>query len=542
MRLRTFGLLAPASMLILLMTGTLYSAIATPSNESSEAVLTIRTNDSAAVIETEILAEMNRARTNPQGYAAWLETLRPHYSGTVLQLPNEVALRTREGTAALDDAIAFLQLIPALPPLQQSAGMSQAAQDLVDDLGQTGVIGSRGSDGSTASDRIGRYGSWSGSLTEMTSYGNRTAIATVVLLILNDGDVERNLRRTLFDPAFQVVGIGCGIHTAQQTMCVMNYATAYADAEPMVANPEMGDAVSVSDAEIEDVAVQPAEVESIEPEPTEVETVEVPEAIATVPSPSESDAAINTEVTEVISSADFLPSTEPTSGKVNTDQATRSTDELIPSGNTSTSIATLIGSYDSLLQPVSYLSPFEQAIVAETNRLRADPSAYAEQLANLRQYYRDRILHLPGLPPLETVEGITALDEAIAVLRETDPLPLLEPSRGLSLGARDHVNDLGVIGATGHYGSDGSTYRDRIHRYGTVPADTLSGENISYSPLSDAQWHVIQLVIDDGVPSRGHREALLRAEYRLTGVACGTHAAYQEMCAIIYAGDFVELD
>lgn len=113
-------------------------------------------------------------------------------------------------------------------------------------------------------------------------------------------------------------------------------------------------------------------------------------------------------------------------------------------------------------------------------------------------------------------------------------------ARGLSRGAGDHVNDVGAIGATGHYGSDGSTPLDRISRYGTVPANNIAGENISYSSLNNARWHVMQLVIDDGVPNRGHRQVLLQPAYRLTGVTCGTHVVFESMCNITYASDYAE--
>jgi uncharacterized protein YkwD len=48
------------------------------------------------------------------------------------------------------------------------------------------------------------------------------------------------------------------------------------------------------------------------------------------------------------------------------------------------------------------------------------------------------------------------------------------------------------------------------------------------------------LLVDDGVPDRGHREALLRPDYRVTGVACGYHSAYHNICVMTYADGYTE--
>lgn len=200
--------------------------------------------------------------------------------------------------------------------------------------------------------------------------------------------------------------------------------------------------------------------------------------------------------------------------------------------------------YFAAVSTVDYLSSVEREIVAETNRLRAEPARYAEELENLRSYFDGNLLRLPGLPPIETIEGVAAVDEAIAALRDTASLPILAPSPGMSHAARDHVRDLGAIGADGHYGSDGSTPFDRLNRYGSWEAapGSQAGENLSYSPINLARWHVIQWIVDDGVPNRGHRQAILRQNYRYTGIACGEHTVYGTMCSMTYASDYVEGD
>ncbi len=187
---------------------------------------------------------------------------------------------------------------------------------------------------------------------------------------------------------------------------------------------------------------------------------------------------------------------------------------------------------------VAYLNAIEREIIAETNRLRTDPVAYAEELEHLKQYFDGKMLRMPGLPPLVTVEGAAPVREAIATLRSTRPLPPLAPSQGMSLAAKDHAHDLARNNLMGHIGSDRSDPSKRLERYGTW--QRINGENISYSPFISARWHVLQLLIDDNVPNRAHRRALLSQEYRTTGAACVGDREFPSICVVTYAGGYTE--
>jgi uncharacterized protein YkwD len=186
---------------------------------------------------------------------------------------------------------------------------------------------------------------------------------------------------------------------------------------------------------------------------------------------------------------------------------------------------------------VDTFSIVEQEIIDEMNLARQNPSAYVGHLEKLKSYYHGDLLKIPGKTPVRTHEGIKAVDEAIRFLKSAKPAPLLKPSTGLSRAARDHVLDQGQSGKTGHIGRDGSKPYERIERYGKW--EGLSGENIAYGD-DTARMIVMQLIIDDGVPDRGHRENIFNPEFRYTGVAAGSHPVYRTMCVINYAGKFVE--
>lgn len=171
----------------------------------------------------------------------------------------------------------------------------------------------------------------------------------------------------------------------------------------------------------------------------------------------------------------------------------------------------------------------ERQVLAAINQARANPAAYAETLRRYRGYFQDKVVHFPGNPVgLRTKEGPAAVDEAIAFLSRQQPLPPLGDAPILARAAADHAADLGPGGRTGHKGQDGSGPGDRVRRHGGGGA---IAETISYG-AADAAGVVRQLVVDDGVPSRGHRKILFDPTYRFAGAGCGGHAAHRSMCVI----------
>lgn len=131
-------------------------------------------------------------------------------------------------------------------------------------------------------------------------------------------------------------------------------------------------------------------------------------------------------------------------------------------------------------------------------------------------------------------EGRQPLMECIRVLKNTAPMPILKPAEGLTKASRLLANDQ-QSGGIGHITRNGLTPRERVEKYGEW--NICLSENIDYGSF-EARQIVIALLIDDGVPDRGHRKNILNPCFQFAGVALGKHPSYRIMCVMDFAGEY----
>ena len=179
--------------------------------------------------------------------------------------------------------------------------------------------------------------------------------------------------------------------------------------------------------------------------------------------------------------------------------------------------------------------PREKAVLDELNIARTQPQKCATFVEEFKRGFKNDKSYVRHGVNMITKEGVAAVDEAIAFLKKQNPIGAMTISRGLSLAARDHVNDIGPKGITGHGGSDKSQPADRMNRHGKFRR--TAGENISFGP-DEARQIVMQLIVDDGVPGRGHRTNIFKADYRTVGIAIGPHKTFRNMCVMDFADQF----
>jgi uncharacterized protein YkwD len=160
----------------------------------------------------------------------------------------------------------------------------------------------------------------------------------------------------------------------------------------------------------------------------------------------------------------------------------------------------------------------EAAVLEQMNFARTRPAEYA------RAMRQD-----PGLHE----EDPAAVEEALRFLARQKPLPPLSHDDGLAKAAQFHAAAQGRTRDIGHVSPDGKTLGQRLQIHGVHVG--LAAENISYG-YDDARAVVRQLIVDSGIPDRGHRTNIFGPAYDAAGVSCGGHREYRTMCVIDFAG------
>ena len=124
----------------------------------------------------------------------------------------------------------------------------------------------------------------------------------------------------------------------------------------------------------------------------------------------------------------------------------------------------------------------------------------------------------------------TYVKSLIETLEKGESQKPFYPDKRLFEAAEFHAIDMGETGMTGHTSSDGSSFGTRLRQFGTWSG---IAENCSYA-VSEPLAIILQLLIDDGVPSLGHRRTMLNSSYSYVGVAVREHKLYGHNAVLDY--------
>lgn len=156
---------------------------------------------------------------------------------------------------------------------------------------------------------------------------------------------------------------------------------------------------------------------------------------------------------------------------------------------------------------VPYMSRGEQEVVLYLNKARTNPALFAQRyLFHRRSRSADE-------------------EECYQVMLRQKSRAALLPDAALARAAQAHAEDMGKSGGVGHVGSDGATLRERVRRAG-AEINTMLAENCSYG-FADPLEIVLQLLVDTGVPARGHRETILNPVLKFVGVGTRPHVEHR---------------
>jgi uncharacterized protein YkwD len=157
---------------------------------------------------------------------------------------------------------------------------------------------------------------------------------------------------------------------------------------------------------------------------------------------------------------------------------------------------------------VDYLTEQERLVYVYVNLVRMQPKQFLEKV--VRPY-----LQVSG----EQNDDVNSLLSDLAVLPSIPPVRF---DKGLYESAKEHATVTGDKGLLGH-----SDTKGRLKKY--APQITGYGENISYGE-EDAVDIVMQLLIDSGIESKGHRYNILDRDFTYMGVSIHTHTKYDFTC------------
>lgn len=174
----------------------------------------------------------------------------------------------------------------------------------------------------------------------------------------------------------------------------------------------------------------------------------------------------------------------------------------------------------------------------ELNEVRTNPGEFARRMESiLDQYKSNKAFHRTKTVPLITREGREACEDAIQFLRNAHPLPSLNWAEGLGHAAQFLVNDTGPKGIIGHIASDESRFQERVEWFGKW--NEALAEALDYGSVSAFEV-VCSFLIDDGLPTRPHRNAIFSNKFKNVGIGAGFHSQYKSMVCIIFSGDFLD--
>lgn len=187
---------------------------------------------------------------------------------------------------------------------------------------------------------------------------------------------------------------------------------------------------------------------------------------------------------------------------------------------------------EALIKGATYMTAEEREVIRELNYARTKPQEYAQKVLTpfLKRFRPDGSYMENNMRNL-TKEGSAAVQEAIDALMATEPLPALIPEEKLYKAAVYHTKDTGPKGLVQHDSSDGTSCHDRIKRFFETRS---TGECMAFAN-NKARPIVIQMLVDDGVKSRGHRLNIMSPDYKYVGVNIGTHTSWKWLCTMDFA-------
>jgi hypothetical protein len=162
-----------------------------------------------------------------------------------------------------------------------------------------------------------------------------------------------------------------------------------------------------------------------------------------------------------------------------------------------------------------HLSHEEKAVIQLLNLVRLNGKAFVKRVAE--PYIHEKGIHV------DMYVATLYLD-----LKRAHGHEPLKPHDELHKAAAHHAHDTGHHGLIGHDSSDGTPLMARLERF--HKGESMS-ESIVYG-YKHALDIVMQLLIDEAVPSKINRKNLLSDTYKYVGVSIKHHKVHEHNCVV----------
>ena len=177
----------------------------------------------------------------------------------------------------------------------------------------------------------------------------------------------------------------------------------------------------------------------------------------------------------------------------------------------------------------------KREVIAESNRIRTNPKAYIPILEGYLKNFDGNLLTLPDKHEiLETEEGPRAYKEAIEFLKNQKPINVIEYDEEASKVALEYSKFLS--NSKEGQVEDENQIEQRVEKY--LEYDYSISENIDLGGSTGVEV-IVNLLVDDGVKNRTHRENLFSDKYEYYGVGVFEHPDYDFCTVIDYFGDIL---
>ena len=175
---------------------------------------------------SQVISELNKIRQNPSSYSKKLLDLKKNFKDKVLYLTNRKnGIITIEGPKTFTEASNFLLSQNPFSPLIINNHLNTAAQALSDELSRIKEFNAINN--VNRENILNRYGTIEGFFGETTDYGSDSLELLICSLLIDDGRIQRNNRKLLFDNKFNYIGVGVSSSKYHKNVTCIFYASNY---------------------------------------------------------------------------------------------------------------------------------------------------------------------------------------------------------------------------------------------------------------------------------------------------------------------------